>query len=195
MINKITVSERRGLFPQYSNLGTIGEKNATTLLFLLPSSLQGYDKNIVCVTSQGSFNYTVSNDTFDLPSEVLTDNTLKLQLILKDGDRVIWKSIPYTFTLFPTLDDSGNHGDSEKDKLRAELAQKLHDLTGKDYTDYTWDQLMAEVADISEITPEIQELIDQATNYENLLNGMITALWGFYGNYYTETEEVMANGA
>ena len=51
---------------------------------------------------------------------------------------------------------------------------------------------MAEVADISEITPEIQELIDQATNYENLLNGMITALWGFYGDY---TEEVMANGA
>ena len=195
MINKITVSERRGLFPQYSNLGTIGEKNATTLLFLLPSSLQGYDKNIVCVTSQGSFNYEISNDTFDLPSEVLTDNTLKLQLILKDGDRVIWKSIPYTFTLFPALDDSGNHGDSEKDKLRAELAEKLHDLTGKDYTDYTWDQLMAEVADISEITPEIQELIDQATNYENLLNGMITALWGFYGNYYTETEEVMANGA
>lgn len=195
MINKITVSERRGLFPQYSNLGTIGEKNATTLLFLLPLSLQGYDKNIVCVTSQGSFNYAVSNDTFDLPSEVLTDSTLKLQLILKDGDKVIWKSIPYIFTLFPTLDSSGNHGDSEKDKLRAELAQKLHELTGKDYTDYTWNQLMAEVADISEITPEIQELIDQATNYENLLNGMITALWGFYGNYYTETEEVMANGA
>ena len=195
MINKITVSERRGLFPEHSNLGTIGEKNATTLLFLLPSSLQGYSENIVCVTSQGSFNYAVSNDTFDLPSEVLTDSILKLQLILKDGDKVIWKSIPYTFTLFPTLDSSGNHGDSEKDKLRAELAQKLHELTGKDYTDYTWDQLMAEVADISEITPEIQELIDQATNYENLLNSMITALWGFYGNYYTETEEVMANGA
>ena len=192
MINKITVSERRGLFPQYSNLGTIGEKNATTLLFLLPSSLQGYDKNIVCVTSQGSFNYTVSNDTFNLPSEVLTDNTLKLQLVLKDSDRVVWKSIPYTFTLFPTLDSSGNHGGSEKDKLRAELAKKLHDLTGKDYTDYTWDQLMAEVADISEITPEIQELIDQATNYENLLNSMITALWGFYGDY---TEEVVTNGA
>ena len=109
MINKITVSERRGLFPQYSNLGTIGEKNATTLLFLLPVALQGYSENIVCETAQGSFNYTVSNDTFDLPSEVLTDSTLKLQLVLKDGDKVIWKSIPYTFTLFPALDSTGKN--------------------------------------------------------------------------------------
>lgn len=109
MINRITVSEKRGLFPEYSSLGTIGEKNATTLLFLLPSSLRGYSENIVCETAQGSFNYTVSNDTFDLPSEVLTDNTLKLQLILTEGNKVIWKSIPYTFTLNPTLDDSGEN--------------------------------------------------------------------------------------
>lgn len=109
MINKITVSERRGLFPQYSNLGTIGELNATTLLFLLPLPLQGYSKNIVCETSQGSFTYMASNDTFDLPSELLTDNTLDLQLVLKDGDKVVWKSIPYTFTLNPTLDDSGEN--------------------------------------------------------------------------------------
>lgn len=126
MINKITVSERRGLFPQYSNLGTIGEKNATTLLFLLPSSLQGYDKNIVCVTSQGSFNYAVSNDTFDLPSEVLTDSTLKLQLILKDGDKVIWKSIPYIFTLFPTLDFGKN--------IFTELVEAASKLFGEDLT-------------------------------------------------------------
>lgn len=109
MINRITVSEKRGLFPEYSSLGTIGEKNATTLLFLLPSSLQGYSKNIICETAQGSFSYTLSNDTLDLPSEVLTDSTLKLQLILKDGNKVIWKSIPYTFTLNPTLDDSGEN--------------------------------------------------------------------------------------
>lgn len=124
MINKITVSERRGLFPQYSNLGTIGEKNATTLLFLLPSSLQGYSENIVCETAQGSFNYTVSNDTFDLPSEVLTDSTLKLQLVLKDGDKVIWKSIPYTFTLFPALDDSGENVFEEMKKQWTVEAQR-----------------------------------------------------------------------
>lgn len=124
MINKITVSERRGLFPQYSNLGTIGEKNATTLLFLLPSSLQGYSENIVCETAQGSFNYTVSNDTFDLPSEVLTDSTLKLQLVLKDGDKVIWKSVPYTFTLNPTLDDSGKNVFEEMKKQWTAEAQR-----------------------------------------------------------------------
>ena len=148
MINKITVSERRGLFPEYSSLGTIGEKNATTLLFLLPSSLQGYDKKIVCETAQGSFNYTVSNDdTFDLPSEVLTDSTLKLQLILKDGNKVIWKSIPYTFTLNPTLDDSGENPITkakaeQREDDRTELGETLSDLTGQDLKKTDWDELI-----------------------------------------------------
>lgn len=147
MLNKITVSERRGLFPQYSNLGTIGEKNATTLLFLLPSSLQGYSENIVCETAQGSFNYTVSNDAFDLPSEVLTDSTLKLQLVLKDGDKVIWKSIPYTFTLNPTLDDSGENPITrakieQRETDRAELSETLSDLTGQDLNKSAWDELI-----------------------------------------------------
>lgn len=147
MINRITVSEKRGLFPEYSSLGTIGEKNATTLLFLLPSSLQGYSKNIVCETAQGSFNYDVSNDTFDLPSEVLTDNTLKLQLVLKDGDKVIWKSIPYTFTLNPTLDDSGENvvekaKSEQKEADRTELGETLSDLTGQDLKESDWDELI-----------------------------------------------------
>ena len=138
MINKITVSERRGLFPQYSNLGTIGEKNATTLLFLLPLSLQGYDKNIVCETAQGSFNYTISNDTFDLPSEVLTDSTLKLQLILKDGNKVTWKSIPYTFTLFPTLDFGKN--------IFTELVEAASKLFGEDLTGATISGIVKRIA-------------------------------------------------
>lgn len=147
MINKITVSEKRGLFPEYSSLGTIGEKNATTLLFLLPSSLQGYSKNIVCETAQGSFNYDVSNDTFDLPSEVLTDSTLKLQLILKDGNKVIWKSIPYTFTLNPTLDDSGENviekaKTEQKEADRTELGETLSDLTGQDLKESDWNELI-----------------------------------------------------
>lgn len=147
MINKITVSEKRGLFPEYSSLGTIGEKNATTLLFLLPVALQGYSENIVCETAQGSFDYTVSNDTFDLPSEVLTDNTLALQLVLKDGDKVIWKSIPYTFTLNPTLDDSGENviekaKSEQRETDRTELGETLSDLTGQDLRKSDWDELI-----------------------------------------------------
>ncbi len=147
MVNRITVSEKRGLFPEYSSLGTIGEKNATTLLFLLPSSLQGYSENIVCETAQGSFNYGVSNDTFDLPSEVLTDSTLKLQLVLKDGDKVIWKSIPYTFTLNPTLDDSGENviekaKTEQKEADRTELGETLSDLTGQDLKEADWNELI-----------------------------------------------------
>ena len=151
MINRITVSEKRGLFPEYSSLGTIGEKNATMLLFLLPSSLQGYSENIVCETAQGSFDYTVSNDTFDLPSEVLTDSTLKLQLVLKDGDRVIWKSIPYTFTLNPTLDDSGENLISkakteQRESDRAELGNALSKITEDDnYRSEQWEKLIKSV--------------------------------------------------
>lgn len=172
MINKITVSEKRGLFPEYANLGTIGEKNATTLLFLLPETLQGYSENIVCETSQGSFTYDVSNDTFDLPSEVLTGSTLDLQLILKDGDKVIWKSIPYTFTLNPTLDDSGiNVIDTAKaeqrENDRTELAGVLTELTAEDFSAAEWDELMDVTAELP-IKSE-QDIVD-LTGYSELTN-------------------------
>ena len=172
MFNKITVSEKRGLFPEYSNLGTIGEKNATTLLFLLPETLQGYSENIVCETSQGSFTYDVSNDTFDLPSEVLTGSTLDLQLILKDGDKVIWKSIPYTFTLNPTLDDSGiNVIDTAKAEQRetdrTELAGVVTELTGNDFTAAEWDRLMGVTAELPVKTE--QDVVD-LTGYSELTN-------------------------
>ena len=170
MINKITVSEKRGLFPEYSSLGTIGEKNATTLLFLLPSSLQGYSENIVCETAQGSFNYTLSNDTFDLPSEVLTDNTLALQLVLKDGDKVIWKSIPYTFTLNPTLDDSGENviekaKTEQRETDRTELGETLSDLTGQDLKKSDWDELI-DIA--NELPLKTEQNVVDLTNYTAL---------------------------
>ncbi len=169
MINRITVSEKRGLFPEYSSLGTIGEKNATTLLFLLPSSLQGYSEKIVCETAQGSFDYTV-NDTFDLPSEVLTDNTLALQLVLKDGDKVIWKSIPYTFTLNPTLDDSGENviekaKTEQKEADRAELGETLSDLTGQDFKGANWDELI-DIA--NELPLKTEQNVVDLTNYTAL---------------------------
>lgn len=170
MINRITVSEKRGLFPEYSSLGTIGEKNATTLLFLLPSSLQGYSENIVCETAQGSFNYTVSNDTFDLPSEVLTDNTLALQLVLKDGDKVIWKSVPYTFTLNPTLDDSGENviekaKTEQRETDRTELGETLSDLTGQDLKGGDWNELIDKTKSLPLKTE--QNVVD-LTNYTAL---------------------------
>lgn len=170
MINKITVSEKRGLFPQYSNLGTIGEKNATTLLFLLPSSLQGYSENIVCETAQGSFNYDVSNDTFDLPSEVLTDNTLALQLVLKDGDKVIWKSIPYTFTLNPTLDDSGENvvekaKSEQRETDRVELSEALTEITSEDLSGESWQGLLDKTKSLPLKTE--QNVVD-LTNYTAL---------------------------
>lgn len=194
MINRITVSERRGLFPEYSSLGTIGEKNATTLLFLLPSSLQGYSENIVCETAQGSFSYTLSNDTFDLPSEVLTDNTLKLQLVLKDGDKVIWKSIPYTFTLNPTLDDSGENviekaKTEQREADRTELGETLSDLTGQDLKKSDWDELI-DIA--NELPLKTEQNVLDLTNYSALTNAFehaTTAPSLLTGGYKLDKEE------
>ena len=124
MFNKITVSEKRGLFPEYANLGTIGEKNATTLVFLLPDSLQGYEMSLVFTNAHGSFPYTVDNNSFDLPQEILTDSTLNMQIVLKDNDRVIWKSKPTTFNLNPTLDDSGENVFNELKKQWTAEAQR-----------------------------------------------------------------------
>lgn len=126
MINTIRVSEKRGLFPERLNLGTIGEQNATELVFVLPASLQGYSAELVCETSKGSFVYMIEDNRFLLPQEILTDSTLNIQLVFKDGNSVIWKSVPCTFTLNPTLDDSGdNIIDTAKAQARAEAQRPL----------------------------------------------------------------------
>lgn len=194
MINRITVSEKRGLFPEYSSLGTIGEKNATTLLFLLPSSLQGYSKNIICETAQGSFDYTVSNDTFNLPSEVLTDSTLKLQLVLKDGDKVIWKSIPYTFTLNPTLDDSGENviekaKTEQRETDRVELSKALTEITSEDLSGESWQGLLNKTKSLPLKTE--QNVVD-LTNYSALtyaFEHLTTAPSLLTGGYKLDKEE------
>lgn len=194
MINRITVSEKRGLFPEYSNLGTIGEKNATTLLFLLPSSLQGYSENIVCETAQGSFSYTLSNDTFDLPSEVLTDNTLKLQLVLKDGDKVIWKSIPYTFTLNPTLDDSGENvvekaKSEQREADRTELGKALREATGEDYEADNWENLIKNVGALIVLTDENKNALENNKHISFLFERSTQPPSILYGDYAVADDE------
>lgn len=194
MINRITVSERRGLFPEYSSLGTIGEKNATTLLFLLPSSLQGYSKNIVCETAQGSFNYDVSNDTFDPPSEVLTDNTLKLQLVLKGGDKVIWKSIPYTFTLNPTLDDSGENviekaKTEQREADRTELGKALKEATGEDYEADNWEKLIENVGALIVLTDENKSALENNKHISFLFERSTQPPSILYGDYTIADDE------
>ena len=194
MINRITVSEKRGLFPEYSSLGTIGEKNATTLLFLLPSSLQGYSENIVCETAQGSFNYTVSNDTFDLPSEVLTDSTLKLQLVLKDGDKVIWKSIPYTFTLNPTLDDSGENvvekaKTEQREADRTELGKALKEATGEDYEADNWEKLIENVGALIVLTDENKSALENNKHISFLFERSTQPPSILYGDYAVADDE------
>ncbi len=194
MINRITVSEKRGLFPEYSSLGTIGEKNATTLLFLLPVALQGYSENIVCETAQGSFNYDVSNDTFDLPSEVLTDSTLKLQLVLKDGDKVVWKSVPYTFTLNPTLDDSGENvvekaKSEQKEADRTELGKALKEATGEDYEADNWEKLIENIGALIVLTDENKSALENNKHISFLFERSTQPPSILYGDYAVADDE------
>lgn len=194
MINRITVSEKRGLFPEYSSLGTIGEKNATTLLFLLPVALQGYSENIVCETAQGSFSYTLSNDTFDLPSEVLTDKTLALQLVLKDGDKVIWKSIPYTFTLNPTLDDSGENviekaKTEQREADRTELGKALKEATGEDYEADNWEKLIENVGALIVLTDENKSALENNKHISFLFERSTQPPSILYGDYTIADDE------
>lgn len=163
MINTITVSEQRGVFPEKSNIGTTGERNATTLVFLLPDSLQGYEMSLVFTNAYGSFPYTVDNNSFDLPQEILTDSSLNMQIVLKDNDRVIWKSKPTTFNLNPALDDSGvNVIDTAKAEQRetdrSELAGVVTDLTGDDYTTSEWNELLNATAELP--VKSEQDIID-----------------------------------
>ncbi|MGN0548943.1 MAG: hypothetical protein ACI4IM_05045, partial [Acutalibacteraceae bacterium] len=172
MINTITVSEQRGIFPEKSNIGTTGERNATTLVFLLPDSLQGYEMSLVFTNAYGSFPYTVDNNSFDLPQEILTDNTLNMQIVLKDNDRVIWKSKPTTFNLNPALDDSGiNVIDTAKadqrEADRSELAGVVSDLTGEDFSTSDWDELI-DVTNELPVKTE-QDIVD-LTGYSELTN-------------------------
>lgn len=194
MINRITVSEKRGLFPEYSSLGTIGEKNATTLLFLLPVALQGYSENIVCETAQGSFVYDLTDTTFTLPSEVLTDNTLDLQLILKDAETVIWKSIPYTFTLNPTLDDSGeNVIEKAKSEQRAtdrtELGKALKEATGEDYEADNWEKLIENVGALIVLTDENKSALENNKHISFLFERSTQPPSILYGDYAVADDE------
>lgn len=170
MINKIRVSEKRGLFPERLNLGTIGEQNATELVFVLPASLHGYSAELVCETSKGSFVFAVENNRFLLPQELLTDSTLNIQLVLRDNKSVIWKSVPCTFTLNPTLDDSNEnfaeHFRAEgREEYRAELADALHELTGDDTGSDSWDELTSAV---TELPLETEDKVNARADYSLL---------------------------
>lgn len=163
MINPITISEQRGVFPERTNIGTVGEKNATTLTFFFPDSLQGYEMSLIFTNAYGSFPYTVDNNSFDLPQEILTDSSLNMQIVLKDKNRVIWKSKPTTFNLNPTLDDSGiNVIDTAKaeqrENDRTELAGVITELTGEDFTAAEWNDILNATAELP-IKSE-QDIID-----------------------------------
>lgn len=96
------------------NLGTTGEHNATVLQFSFFDELNGklvsdFEKELVAVTSQGSFKYDLGGEDFRIPKEITTDTELSLQLKLYEGSTLVWKSMPHSFSFEQSIDDSGEH--------------------------------------------------------------------------------------
>lgn len=188
MINTIRVSEKRGLFPERLNLGTIGENNATELVFVLPESLTGYAAELVCETSKGSFVFSLQEYRFALPQELLTDSTLNVQLVLRDNNKVVWKSVPCTFTLNPTLDDSNENlaeqfRNEGREEYRAELADAVQELTGDDVSSDSWDELTSTV---TALPLETEDKINARAEYSawtNAFENATTTISLLTGNY------------
>lgn len=191
MINTIRVSEKRGLFPERLNLGTIGENNATELVFELPEALVGYAAELVCETSKGSFVFTLADYRFTLPQELLTDSTLNIQLVLRDGEKVVWKSVPCTFTLNPTLDDSNENfaeqfRDEGREEYRAELADALQELTGDDVSSDGWDKLTSAVTALPLETEDKIKAREEYSVWTYAFENATTPITLLTGNYELE---------
>lgn len=169
---KIAVTENRQMLCAQYNIGTIGENNATTLLFGVPKQIEGWKHFLNIETDDGCYVLLIKDGTLLLPSYVLTKRCFRLQFCAKKDSGEIWKSKPCRFTLNPTLDDSGENviekaKTEQRETDRTELGETLSDLTGQDLKEADWDELI----DIANELPlkSAQDVLD-LTNYSALTN-------------------------
>lgn len=97
----------RSIYPKQANVGTIGENTVTEITLDVPDIYESYGKQIVFNTTNGSYVYAYT-DSFTLPAEVLTDNIIHMQVVMKQGTNE-WKSEIATLFLNNTLDDSNSN--------------------------------------------------------------------------------------
>lgn len=179
MLINIKVCKNRYIEPSRRYLGTTGEHNATVLRFVFFKELNGklvseLKKELVAVNSKGSFPYEFT-DEFSIPSELTTDTEISFQIKLYEGNTLVWKSVPHTFTLDQSIDDSGNNTiqsvvDEAKEAYRASLASSISVATGDDHSGKTWDEMVEAVRDMS-------------------LEPFIEPMLGFFEEYYVDFNE------
>lgn len=94
-----------------NNVGTVGENNATTLHFIIPTELQIYPtRELVFNSDDDSFIFQMNGDTFTIPFDLTKSTELKVQLNLKDSSgNVKWKTDVCELELFDSLNESGEN--------------------------------------------------------------------------------------
>lgn len=169
---KIAVTENRQMLCAQHNIGTIGENNATTLLFDVPKQIEGWKHFLNIETDDGCYVLLIKDGTLLLPSYVLTKRFFRLQFCAKKDSGEIWKSKPCRFALNPTLDDSGENPitkakTEQRETDRTELGETLSDLTGQDLKEADWDELI-DIA--NELPLKTDRDVLDLTNYTALTN-------------------------
>lgn len=135
MIKYLTVDTFRHIhIDSTNNVGTVGEKNATTLFFDIPDELKEYPKReLIFNLGDDSFIFQMNGNTFDIPLEITTDTDLRLQLVLKDeNDNVKWITEICELELFNSLNASGENAiDALKKEWTAKAQRPLTILINK----------------------------------------------------------------
>lgn len=168
---KIKIDKNRKVSCSRKHIGTIGENEATTLFFDYPDELKNYSLSIIISNNSGNYSVAVPNKSITLPYYVLTDEILLMQAIFT-RDKQIWKSDKFEFELNPSLDNNSiniiDSAKSEQKELdRIELSSVLSDITGEDFTEVEWNELI----DFTNKLPiqSDQNIID-LTTYSDLTN-------------------------
>lgn len=124
MIVKVNIDKNRRVSCSRNRIGTVGENNATTLLFNYPKEIEGGEYSFVAEVNGDSYILPISDERLSLPSYILTSEEFLAQVVAKKDGSIIWKTSPFKFTLFPTINDSGENSLDELKKQWVIEAQK-----------------------------------------------------------------------
>lgn len=164
VINISVNAETRELTASTVSAGTTGEDNATTLHFEIPVTLQSYTRK---VKFNGFPSVTFWGNDLSISSMYLTEPSLRLQLIFT-GDDYLWKSQILKLNLNASLPDELNadgqiaqeafeiqHRLDKSYLIEALEASDRHNgVTGSDYTEYSFNDLLVEFAGKTFLTPD-----------------------------------------
>lgn len=154
MTVKIYVNENRtfsGAGRGFS-LGTTFENDVTTLKFVTPESLNYLTNRYLLVEiGSGILKLPINDDNeVIIGSEITTDENVRIQLVLTNNGRNVWRSVTYDVTFYESLGEATKPSTAEQVKeaqeaYRKQLANAVTAFSGQDHTNDTFEELTAYV--------------------------------------------------